>query len=156
MYHLPSHCPSPYCTTHSAETRGPSCCPLDLSSSSRFRALHMHIGLSSLPDFRILVRGHYNWELWLAFHTPFTSCFDIWLFSLVLTGRYICAYIKYILCVRVCVRTWHIGSAPWQSDEGKKWYYWASWSEYRCKAPETERMLFPFLTHPSWHIGVSF
>lgn len=107
MHHLPSHCPSPYCTTHSTETRGPSCCPLDLSSSSHFRALNMHIWLFSLPDFRILLRGHYNWELLPAFHTPFTSYFDICLLSLALTRRYIYAYIKHIFCVCVCKNMAH-------------------------------------------------
>lgn len=155
MHHLPSHCPSPYCTTHSAETRGPSCCPLDLSSSSHFRALHMQIGLFSLPDCRIMLRGHYNWELLPAFHIPFTSYFDICLLSLALTGRYIYAYIKYIFCICVCKnmaqevlhdnlmkeKNGIIGPVEVSTD---------------AKPLKLRECYFPFLIHPSWHIGVSF
>lgn len=136
---------------HFRQAANASCCPLHLSSSSHFRALRMHIGLFSLPDFWILVRGHYNWELLPAFHTPLTSCFDILLFSLALSGRYIYAYIKYIYSVCVCKNMAHrkCSMTIWWR---KKMVLLGQLKWVQTQSPDTERMSFPisyssFLAH---------
>lgn len=132
-------------------TQGPSCRSLDMPGSSHFRPLHMLTGLFPLAYFRILVRSHQYWVVLPAHHTPFSSYFDILLFSLALTRRYILAY-TYIknryMCVCVCVWTWHIGSAQWPFKEWSHGIYcWASWMSTDVKALTLSKCYFSSFTH---------